>query len=134
MDRAVELHAFLAETRARHLPYRLGAHDGAMFAADWILRLTGTDVASGFRQSYRSRAEAQAQLEELGFTGPGEFLSDCLAELNGWSQARLGDVALLDGEGGLCFGIVGGRLVHVLHPVIGLDVVRLDAARKVWRP
>ncbi|MBY6091082.1 DUF6950 family protein [Maritimibacter alkaliphilus] len=133
MDRAVLLHRYI--TSLRETPrYRLGQFDGAIFAADWVLFLTGADPIAEFRSGYASRRVAAEQLAEAGFSAAGDLAAARLQELSGWCAARVGDVAQLHQGRAACFGIVGGAYIHVVHPRVGLDVIRLSAATRMFRP
>jgi hypothetical protein len=113
--------------------FQPGKRDCAMFAADWIKVLAGTDPAARWRGRYRSLDEGRALLAADGFASPSDVLAPLLINA-GWMQARSGDVAVLIEAGEEAMGIVGGCHIHVLRPRRGLDVVPLDRAIRIYRP
>lgn len=112
---------------------RPGRFDCALFAAEWVRRCSGLDLAAQWRGTYRRLAEGRDKLRKAGFSGPADLAALHLVEIEGWPTSRLGDVAAIQEEGETAFGIIGGKQIHVLSP-IGLDVTRLDRARRVFRP
>jgi hypothetical protein len=102
----------LAETveAARTRTFEFGSFDCALFAADCVLAITGTDYAAPFR-GYESKTAAYRIITEHGsLTG---LLTSLLGEPIEPAFARRGDVVLaeipvVDGEGesvGVCLGV-----------------------------
>jgi Domain of unknown function (DUF6950) len=135
-NREVLLPGYLASARTLHL--RPGAHDCALFAAGWVRLCTGVDLAQGWRGRYRTLEEGAALLANEGIADPVDLAERHLVELDGWMQALVGDVAVVedvDGAGSdhTGFGIIGGCHIHVVG-LRGLDYVPLRRAVRVFRP
>lgn len=126
------LRQFLDARRAE--PFRPSLSDCAMFAADWIAMLTGTDPAAKWRGRYRTVEEGRALLLADGFASPAEVLAPILLRDAGWMQAQAGDIAVLIEAGEEAMGLVGGGHIHVLRPRRGLGAVPLDRAIRIYRP
>lgn len=116
--------------RYRDRQYQPGTHDCALFAADWIEEVTGRDLAADMRGQYETVEEGFTLLS----SGLQEALSAELTELSGWMAAAPGDVALVDIDGEDACGIIGRGGIHMLSERGGLTRLRLDRARKVFRP
>ena len=115
-------------------PYKVGEWDCALFVAEWVDILTGSDRADYFRGLYREKEEGLAQFGPLRRRVAMEL--DSLGFFKA-ETARLGDVALL--RGGL-IGIVieiGEALAvaTVLENTSqgGLITLPMDYARGVYR-
>lgn len=132
MTREHTLRQFLDARRAE--PFRPSLSDCAMFAADWIVELTGSDPAVPWRGRYNSLDEGRALLARDGFASPAEVLASILVKNAGWMQAQTGDVAVLIEADEEAMGIVGGGHIHVLRPMRGLGAVPLDRAIRIYRP
>ena len=132
MTRERLLRKFLDARRAE--PFRPSLSDCAMFAADWIAELTGTDPAAQWRGQYRTLEEGRALLLADGFASPAEVLASILLPDAGWMQAQAGDVAVLIEAGEEAMGLVGGGHIHVLRPLRGLGAVPLNRAVRIYRP
>lgn len=132
INRALLLRQFLDARRAE--PFRPSLSDCAMFAADWIAELTGSDPAAQWRGRYSSLDEGRALLLSDGFATPAEVLAPILVKDAGWMQAQTGDVAVLIEAGEEAMGLVGGGHIHVLRPLRGLGAVPLDRAVRIYRP
>jgi len=91
-----------------HMPkFRLpwGTNDCALFAANAILAITGTDIASDFRGKYSDEAGAFALIKSV--TG-GTTVADAAA----WCAAKHGLVELahpLQAQRGICWVVTNGR-------------------------
>ena len=124
-----KLTPFLAAVARR--PYRPGEWDCALFAAAWVLELTGRDLVPA--AAYDTLEAGQEMLRAAGHEDHVALAAAHLAEVDGWMRAREGDIAVVLDAGRSCFGIVGSDVVHVLTPR-GLGHVPLDAAVRVFRP
>jgi hypothetical protein len=96
-------------------PFKYGAHDCSLFAADAILAISGVDVATEYRGLYSTAAEALALIAKV--TG-GSTVEDCmddacrkhefLTALPGVAHAQRGDVVSLQlADGSFSLGVVG---------------------------
>ena len=126
------LNNYLRDSLSR--PYEVGEWDCALFVAEWVDILTGSDRADYFRGLYQEKEEGLAQFGPLRRRVAMEL--DSLGFFKAES-ARLGDVALL--RGGL-IGIVieiGETLAvaTVLENTSqgGLITLPMDYARGVYR-
>jgi hypothetical protein len=126
------LNNYLKDSLSR--PYEVGEWDCALFVAEWVDILTGSDRADYFRGLYQEKEEGLAQFGPLRRRVAMEL--DSLGFFKA-ETARLGDVALL--RGGL-IGIVieiGEALAvaTVLENTSqgGLITLPMDYARGVYR-
>ncbi|WP_417726172.1 DUF6950 family protein [Roseovarius sp.] len=131
-ERDILLRQFLDARRGT--AFRPGLLDCALFAADWIVELTGVDPAADWRGRYRTIEEGRALLAADGFASPAEVLASMLVEGAGWMQAQTGDVAVLIEAGEEAMGVVGGGHIHALRPLRGLGVVPINRAVRIYRP
>lgn len=131
MNRTAALQIYLTEHKASRL--RPGQFDCALFAAAWVTRVNGIDLARGWRRAYRSLDDGFAQLARAGFASLGDYFASRLTEIPGWMGAQVGDVVTLDEDGQEAMGIVGGSFVHCIG-VDGLVVVPIFRAIRVFRP
>lgn len=126
MNRAVALQEYLREVRA--LTFRPGRHDCALFAAGWVARAGGPDLARGWRSKYRSLARGEELLQAAGYADHVAFAAAHLPEVAP-SLAQTGDVAVVEDR---AFGIVGADRVFVLRPE-GLGHVSRMRAERAFR-
>lgn len=96
-----QLAAYIDERR--QMPFAWGTNDCALFSADFVLRITGVDLAEG-RRGYRTERIARRHvLKAGGMRG----LADGLRE-RPLAFSQRGDIVLVDIEGresfGLCIG------------------------------
>jgi hypothetical protein len=125
MDRLSLLIAYAAEAGAR--PFRPGRHDCALFAAGWVKRATGQDLARGWRSRYRSLKRGQTLLETAGFADHVALAAAQLPEIAP-AFAQVGDLAVLEDN---AFGIVAGEMIYCLRPD-GLGLVPRLAMRRAF--
>jgi hypothetical protein len=88
-----ELRAYLAEAGRR--PFRWGECDCFLFAADWVLRVTGRDPAGAWRGGYADERTARRLMKAHG--GPLALAQGLLAAA-GCEETKtpgIGDVALV---------------------------------------
>lgn len=83
------LHAFI-ESR-RETPFKWGENDCCLFAADWVLELTGVDHAEKYRGKYDDEKGAARIIKRRG--GMRAFARD-LKERSSVKLAQRGDVVL----------------------------------------
>lgn len=104
----LELTRFIEERRAA--PFVWGSNDCCLFAADWVLRCTGVDLAATFRGTYSSPLVAHRIINESGGieTLWSEHAEKMGAKRIPSAQAWRGDVAIRDGGKGDCLGVVVG--------------------------
>lgn len=122
-----------AQMRAGGQTFRAGRFDCALYAAGWVQRCTGRDLASDWRGTYRRLQDGRAHLRAAGFDDLADLAAQHLVEVGGWQHAQPGDIAAIQEHGETALGIIGGAQIHVLSP-LGLDYVHLDRAAKVFRP
>lgn len=125
--------AELVEAR-RAEPFRWGAHDCCLFAADAVLALTGRDPAAAWRGRYATEAEAEAVLAEAGSLVETVALACAAAglpEIPAPAAARRGDLALINQGNQPAMGVVLGEAIAAPGPD-GLACVPLDRAIRAW--
>ena len=143
-------HSFLLE-RAQ-MPFAWGKHDCALFAADGIQAITGTDIAAAFRGKYTDEASAMKVIKEItrGST-VGDAAAWCAEQfgLKEWTHAaaapgsapvaapryaQRGDLVVFNAPAG---GLVAG-LVHLSGQIVavgekGLYNFPISKAVRAWR-
>ncbi|MDE4175807.1 hypothetical protein PXK01_16715 [Phaeobacter sp. PT47_59] len=127
------LFAYLTEIRQSRRGFRPGTLDCALFAAGWVTRCTGQDLATDWAGAYRTLDEGKAKLKAQGLPDLAALAARHLQEIDGWEQAQPGDIAAIDEGGEIALGIVGGPQIHVMT-LDGLDYVHLGRATRVFRP
>jgi hypothetical protein len=130
-------HKFLV-ARAR-APFKWGANDCALFAADGIQAITGVDIAADFRGKYSTEADAMELIKTV--TG-GETIADAAAwcarkhNLVEWPKpfyARRGDLVVFQAPtGAMVAGLVhlSGQLVGVGEK--GLFIFPISKTLRAW--
>lgn len=98
--------AFIEERR--HAPFAWGSNDCCLFAADWIRRATGNDIAQKFRGEYDSALGAQRFVVEGG--GVEELIANAGAKRLPISFAQRGDLVSMDNGDGVALGVCVGHL------------------------
>jgi hypothetical protein len=131
-------HDFL-QARAR-MPFAWGSNDCALFAADAIEAITGTDIAADFRGKYTDEASAFALIQSL--TG-GKTVADAaaycatkagLVELEHPLMAQRGDLVVIPDSGRLISGVVGLNGRHVISPGEKiLKTLPISDVERAWR-
>lgn len=132
-DRATELLHYLRSIRAQGARLRPSAFDCAFYAAGWVQICTGQDLATEWRDRYRSFDEGRALLHQAGFPDLADLAAAHLSEISGWARSQVGDIAAMTEDGHTALGIIGGLQIHVLS-LKGLDYVPLSRADRVFRP
>lgn len=99
-----ERFAAFIESR-RFQPFQWGVNDCALFAADWVLLLTGVDHAEGLRGQYHDEAGAQRLIARAG--GMQAFARKLPEKPAGLVQK--GDVVLALIDERLTFGLALGN-------------------------
>lgn len=126
MTRATLLADYLREVRGT--PFRPGRHDCALFAAGWVVRAGGPDLARGWRSKYRSLARGEELLRAEGYDDHVALAAAHLPEVPP-ALAQTGDVAVVEDH---AFGIVSADRVFVLRPD-GLGHVSRMRAERAFR-
>lgn len=88
----------------RHAPFAWGANDCALFAADGVLAMTGTDLAKTLR-GYKTERGALSRMRKAG--GIRGFARDLPQRAPGF--ASRGDIVLAIVEARETFGLVSGN-------------------------
>lgn len=131
-------HSFLME-RAK-TPFAWGVHDCALFAADGVLAVTGTDIAADFRGKYSDQAGAFALIKQLtGGTTVADAAAYCAhrAGLTEWPKplfAQRGDLVVFQAPTG---EMVAG-LVHLSGCIVavgekGLYRFPISKVLRAWK-
>ncbi|HMR51180.1 MAG TPA: hypothetical protein PKA33_01755 [Amaricoccus sp.] len=123
------LHAYLAEVRGR--PFRYGEHDCALFAAGAVAAMTERDPAAELRGHYRTLRAGLKAVNAAGYIDHVDMAKALFPAIHP-SQARAGDLAVVESESGPALGVVGGPMVFVLRQE-GMAQVPLMAAAEALR-
>jgi hypothetical protein len=126
------LHLEIERHRREPFSWEAGT-DCAMFAADCVKAMTGTDPAEAFRGRYRSAEGALRAVKRAGFSDLAGLAASVAEEVHP-AKARVGDVALVrtDDALGYSLGIFIGELVAVRHPS-GIGSVNRATCTKAFR-
>jgi len=132
----MRLAAFIDERR--HRPFAWGEHDCCLFAADWVLALTGIDPAAALRARYDRELGAARLARECGTASHGDpwgvlewptYLG--LAETP-VSYSGRGDVAAVEHGGRMHLGVIIGRYAAAPGSD-GLEFLPRRFWRRTWR-
>lgn len=138
-----EFHDFLA-ARARQ-PFAWGSNDCALFAADAVEAITGTDIAEAFRGKYADEATAFALIQSV--TGKGTDAATAVGDAAEWCAqhaglvewpypllAQRGDLVTVQDAGRLIAGVIhlsGRHAVSVGED--GLKRLPITAVKRAWK-
>jgi hypothetical protein len=111
-------------------PYRWGSHDCALFAAGAVEVITGEDFAHEFRGNYDDEPSAARVLSLIGCADVADLASRYLHEISP-SEARRGDVVMIEGKLGPFLAIVDGRTA-VGPAARGLTHSPVALAQRAW--
>ena len=117
--------AYLEEVRTR--PFAYGAHDCALFAADAVRAMTGTDLAAEFRGRYATLKEGL----KLAGTSHMQILRQHF-EQGPTAFAQVGDIAVIGEVGFPALGLFEGEHILVLRED-GLGRMARAAATQAWQ-
>lgn len=113
-------------------PFVPGRHDCALFAAGAVDAMTGEDFAADYRGRYKTLAGGYRLLKKRGFESHADLAASIFEEIHP-SHAMVGDIAAVNGDGGIALGIVQGEGVYVLSPEGRIDTVPLLNAIRAFR-
>ena len=130
-------HQFLASRR--YMPFAWGSNDCALFAADGIQAITGTDIAADFRGKYSDEASAMAAIKAIAngstiadaaaWCAAKHGLTECIHPL----MAQRGDLVIVEAAQGLMSGLVDLNGRHVLIPgQHGIVRLSISLIRRSW--
>lgn len=125
--------AALIEQRRRE-PFAWGRHDCALWAADAVLAITGTDLAKPWRGRYRSAAGAVRIIHQQGAADAGlaALVDEALCRRLHVRQAQRGDVVLADMGAMNALGVVSGAGMWCGPGAQGLVFRPLREAVAAW--
>ena len=131
------LEAYLAKNQLRS--FRYGLWDCALFVADAIEAMTGTDIAACYRDRYRTRSKARRVAASLGGKTSVQAIAESVTQAHGMPevpvlQASRGDLALIRRPRDYSFGLValnGTELLIALK--VGFGAIPLGRACRAWR-
>ncbi len=132
------LHDFLVKRVS--MPFQWGANDCALFAADGIEAMTGTDIAADFRGRYTTELGAFRAIKTIANgTTVADAVAYCaaksgMAELEHPLKAQRGDLVVLEDAGRLISGLVhlSGRHIAAVGES-GLKRIAITAVKRAWR-
>lgn len=122
-SRPAALHAYLAEVRATR--FRPGSHDCGMYAAGWVMRVSGEDHGARWRGRYRSMDDLAEIMRAEGYSSHVDYVAGLFEEIPP-ALAQVGDLAVVEGD---ALGIFASERVFVLRPDGLGHVSRLRAER-----
>jgi hypothetical protein len=133
------LHNFLEGRKAA--PFAWGANDCALFAADAVNAMTGTDLGASYRGKYTTQAGANSQMQTICGSSDALALATHLCSSAGFAQwpnvgfARRGDVIVLaNPDGSHSLGIVSLNGVQALFvTTTGLQRMRTRSCVAAWK-
>lgn len=135
MSKIEKLSVFLAKYSEQN--FETGVNDCALFVANWVMVLTGEDLAAPFRGQYSSDLGSARLMKRLGYQNLEDLAyqtMDRIAKRRASPlEAKRGDVAWVrGGKENLC-GIVGpsGVVVLGVKGLIELPLHRVDIAWEV---
>ena len=132
------LPAFVQARKDR--PFSWGSNDCCLTAADAVLAITGTDIASDFRGKYSDQASAFALIKSVtGGTTVADAAAYCASQhgLTEWSYpllAKRGDLVVIADGQQLIAGFVhtdGKHAVSVNHA--GMKFFPLSQITRAWK-
>ena len=94
-------------------PIKPGQHDCCLFGAGAIEAQTGVDIAAPWRGRYTTMAGGQRVLRKAGYDDHIALAAATLPEIHA-SQAREGDIAVVETPEGPALGVVQGAAIYVL--------------------
>lgn len=112
------------------LPFEMGKHDCALFAADAIKAMTGEDPAAVWRGRYTTMLGGLRVLRKEGYQDHVDLVTKRLTE-KPVALACPGDLAVVPTADGPALGIVQGESIYVLR-LEGLALVPLTAATRMF--
>jgi len=130
-------HQFLVARRK--MPFAWGVNDCALFAADGVQAVTGTDIASDFRGKYHDEASAMAAIKTIAggstiadaaaWCAKKHTLAECIHPL----MAQRGDLVIVKTAQGLMSGLVDLNGRHVVVPgQHGLVRLSISLVTRSW--
>lgn len=139
----MEFQDFIIERKK--MPFAWGSNDCALFAADAVKAITGTDIAADFRGKYSDEAGAFALIKSV--TGKGEDPATAVADAAAWcaekaglsefkfpKMAQRGDLVVIEDSGRLIAGVVHatGTLIVTVGEA-GLKSFSISDVKRAWR-
>ena len=132
-----EFHEFLLSRAST--PFTWGENDCALFAADGIEAMTGTDIASDFRGKYTDEASALEAIKTIAGGTTVEDAAAYCAEKHGLTEwkyplmAQRGDLVVVDDDGRIGAGLVHLNGRHVVAPSDeGLKRIPITSIKRAW--
>lgn len=133
------LQSYLDSCRDRLFAY--GTWDCALFVADAIQSMTGTDLASSFRSHYSSRREAVSAIAKFCGNGSIQTVAANITRGNGMPEidighASRGDMLLIKRAQGRDYSLglmsLNGQKA-VIAMRVGVGEIPLSTVCRVWR-
>jgi hypothetical protein len=118
------LAGFLREATARRFEY--GAHDCALFCADWVRLRKGVDPAAAWRGHYQTALGSARLIKRHG--GLVALFDAYLSEAGAvrYASLRRGDVAIVESGGALVSGVVTDPCIACLGVERGVVIRHRD--------
>lgn len=130
-DWPARLHAFLCSRR--RAAFQWSQNDCALFVADGVLAMTGTDLAADYRGTYD---DEEGALEAIA--GPLEAFAAAAAVVHAMPEVapalgQRGDIMLLPGLAGDTLGLCTGTRIACCASPAGYGLVPVAQASRCWR-
>jgi hypothetical protein len=126
----LDLMQFLGEVARR--PLQFGTHDCALFAAEAVQVMTGTDLAAPYRGQYSDLRQGVRLLKADGHADHVALARSHLPAIP-VAEAMPGDLAVIEAEPIPALGVVQGAAVYVLTLDGSLGLVPLTSAVEAFR-
>ena len=123
------LRGYLASSAAA--PFEWGLTDCASFTGGAVEAMTGVNPHARFAGKYKTAKGAARALRRLGHEDHVAYAAALATEIPP-SYAAFGDIAVVQGEGGLALGVVIGTHIEVRAPG-GRAVLPLTDAMRAFR-
>ena len=129
-DWRLQLMQFLGEVARR--PLQFGTHDCALFAAEAVQVMTGTDLAAPYRGQYSDLRQGLKLLKADGYADHVALARAHLPPIP-VAEAMPGDLAVIEAKPIPALGVVQGAAVYVLTPDGNLGLVTILLAVEAFR-
>lgn len=135
-QRSLNEYVIEAQERYKRDGFAYGSFDCVHFAADWVLKLTGTDHLAAYRGQYATAEEGAEKLAELDGGSLRQALVNRFGEPVHPIKAMRGDIAYAQFGGQECCGILftsGARMVALFLAEGGFALHRAQDVEHAFR-
>jgi len=119
---------------AKKTKFAWGEQDCALFVFGCVEAMTGVDYMKSLKGKYRCRRSSKEAFKKIeGAETLRAFADECFGNRIDLSNARRGDVVLLDIDSIESFGIVVGSHAVFLELKKGIQTVSVNSCSYAWR-